>query len=108
MPGIRRLPPGQAALPFEVSERHTGFDTFDLTTQRGTSHHYPREDDGTVGYGASNFRYIWPAECDPMARLAGLELEQRVADWDGSTFTSDSASHVSVWRKVAGNAGVAR
>ena len=34
-----------------------------------------------------------------MARLAGLELEQRVADWDGSPFTSDSTSHVSVWRR---------
>ena len=34
-----------------------------------------------------------------MARLAGLELEQRVADWDGSPFTADSESHVSVWRK---------
>ena len=34
-----------------------------------------------------------------MAQLAGLELEQRVADWDGSPFTADSESHVSVWRK---------
>jgi hypothetical protein len=34
-----------------------------------------------------------------MAQLAGLELEQRVADWHGSPFTSDSESHVSVWRK---------
>jgi hypothetical protein len=34
-----------------------------------------------------------------MARLAGMELERRVADWDGSPFTSDSESHVSVWRK---------
>ena len=35
------------------------------------------EADGSTRYGASNFRYIWPAECDLMARLAGLELEQR-------------------------------
>ncbi|ROO50728.1 hypothetical protein EDC02_5580 [Micromonospora sp. Llam0] len=34
-----------------------------------------------------------------MARLAGLTLEQRVADWDGSLFTSDSGKHISVWRK---------
>jgi hypothetical protein len=34
-----------------------------------------------------------------MARLAGLALEQRVADWDGAPFTSDSESYVSVWRK---------
>lgn len=39
------------------------------------------------------------SECDLMARLAGLQLEQRVADWDQSPFTSDSQSHISVWRK---------
>jgi SAM-dependent methyltransferase len=99
VPPIRRLPPGQLAVPFDIGERHLGFDTYDLTTQQGTSHHYWPADDGTTRYGASNFRYIWPAECDLMARLAGLELEQRVADWDGSPFTADSESHVSVWRK---------
>jgi hypothetical protein len=33
-----------------------------------------------------------------MAQLAGMELERRVADWDGSPFTADSERHVSVWR----------
>jgi SAM-dependent methyltransferase len=99
VPSIRRFPPGQAAVPFAVTERHLGFDTFDLVTQQGASHHYRRQDDGGMTYGASNFRYIWPAECDLMARLAGLTLEQRVADWHGAPFTSDSESHVSVWRK---------
>jgi SAM-dependent methyltransferase len=99
VPGIRRFPPGQAAVPFHVSDEHVGFDTYDMTTQQGTSHHYTRLEDGTVRYGASNFRYIWPAECDLMARLAGLELEERVADWHRSPFTSDSEGHVSVWRK---------
>jgi SAM-dependent methyltransferase len=101
VPGLRRFPPGQVAVPFHVGEHHAGFDTYDLTTQQGTSHHYRRHDDGTVTYGASNFRYIWPAECDLMAQLAGLELERRVADWHGGPFTNDSESHVSVWRKPA-------
>ncbi len=99
VPGIRRFPPGQSAVPFEVTDRHVGFDTYDMVMQQGTSHHYWRLDDGSTRYGNSNFRYIWPAECDLMARLAGLTLEQRVADWDGAPFTSDSKSHVSVWRK---------
>lgn len=99
VPAIRRLPPGQAAVPFHVSDEHVGFDTLDLSTQRGTSHHYSRQDDGSMRYECTNFRYIWPAECDLMAQLAGLALEQRVAGWDGSPFTSDSESHVSVWRK---------
>ncbi|HSE08833.1 MAG TPA: class I SAM-dependent methyltransferase [Nocardioidaceae bacterium] len=99
VPGIRRFPPGQTAVPFEVTDRHVGFDTYDMATQQGTSHHYQRLEAGSARYGYSNFRYIWPSECDLMARLAGLELEQRVAGWDGAPFTSDSESHVSVWRK---------
>ncbi|MGW0434427.1 class I SAM-dependent DNA methyltransferase [Micromonospora sp. NPDC003197] len=99
VPGIRRFPPGQSAVPFSVTEQHVGFDTYDMVTQQGTSHHYWPLGDGSARYGYSNFRYIWPAECDLMARLAGLTLEQRVADWTGAPFTSDSESHVSVWRK---------
>jgi len=99
VPGIRRFPPGQEAVPFHVGEHHVGFDTYDMTTQQGTSHHYRRHLDGSVTYGASNFRYVWPTECDLMAQLAGLELERRVADWTGEPFTTDSESHVSVWRK---------
>ena len=99
IPGIRRFPPGQAAVPFHVGQHHVGFDTYDMTTQQGTSHHYRRHPDGTVTYGSSNFRYIWPAECDLMAQLAGMELESRVADWNGTPFTTDSESHVLVWRK---------
>lgn len=99
IPGIRGFPPGQPAVPFDVTDQHVGFDTYDMVTQQGTSHHYWRLADGTAPYGRSNFRYIWPAECNLMARLAGLDLEQRVADWHGSPFTSDSRSHVSVWRK---------
>jgi SAM-dependent methyltransferase len=46
-------------------------------------------------------RYAWPAELDLMARLAGLELAERWADWDGSPFTAASRSHISVYRRVA-------
>lgn len=99
VPALRLLPPGQEAVPFDVSDRHLGFDTYDVTTQEATSHHYFREADGSFRHGAHHFRYVWPAECDLMAQLAGLELEQRLADWDGGPFTADSTSHVSVWRK---------
>ena len=99
VPPLRRLPPGQVAVPFEVSETHTGFDTFDLVVQGCNSHHYTRRSDGTIRYGVGHFRYIWPAECDLMAQIAGMELESRVEDWDGKLFTSESEKHVSVWRK---------
>ena len=101
VPGIRRFPPGQTAVPFEVTEHHTGFDTYDMTTQQGTSHHYSREPDGTYRYSTSNFRYVWPAECDLMAQLAGLEPAGRWADWTRSAFTSESDSHISAYRLPA-------
>jgi hypothetical protein len=40
--------------------------------------------------------YVWPAELDLMAQLAGFELESRHAGWSGGEFTAGSGSHVSV------------
>ncbi|MFE6773292.1 class I SAM-dependent DNA methyltransferase [Streptomyces fimicarius] len=100
MPPLRFLPPGQTAVPFDVSDRHLGFDTFDLVEQILVSHHFTRDgEDGRYRRGNSRHRYAWPAELDLMARIAGLDLERRVADWDGSPFTDDSGKHISVWRK---------
>ncbi len=100
VPPLRFLPAGQVAVPFDVSERHLGFDTFDLVEQMLVSHHFTRDgDDGRYRRGASRHRYAWPAELDLMARIAGLEPERRVADWDGAPFTDDSGKHISVWRK---------
>lgn len=99
IPPLRRLPPGQLAVPMSLDESHLVFDTYDLTTQQSTSHHYWHQPDGTTRYDSGNFRFIWPSECDLMAQLAGMELEQRLADWNGSPFTSDSENHISVWRK---------
>jgi len=44
-------------------------------------------------------RYAWPSEIDLMAKLAGLELAQRWADWDKTPFTARAEKHVSVFRK---------
>jgi SAM-dependent methyltransferase len=44
-------------------------------------------------------RYCWPSELDLMARLAGLELEQRWGGWSEEPFTAASVNHVSVYRK---------
>ncbi|GAB6897219.1 class I SAM-dependent DNA methyltransferase [Kineosporia succinea] len=101
VPPLRRLPPGQVAVPFEVSEGHTGFDTLDPVTQQGTSHHFHRRPDGTYRYGDHNFRYVWPSELDLMAQLAGMSLVRRTEDWVGTPFTGDSERHVSVWRNTS-------
>lgn len=58
MPSLRRLPPGQEAVPFDLSEQHLAFDTYDLVTQQATSHHFTRQGDGTHRRGTHNFRYV--------------------------------------------------
>ncbi|UGT60734.1 hypothetical protein [Nocardia asteroides] len=54
------------------------------------------------------FRYVWPAELDLMARLAGLELRHRWADWERRPFTAESGQHVSVWAKAGSGQGPGR
>jgi len=99
-PPIQRLQPGEHIVPMSLNQDHLVFDTYDVVSQKCTSHHYYRESDGTYRYEAGQFRYIWPSECDLMARSAGMEPESRHSDWVGSPFTAGSDAHVSVWRKV--------
>lgn len=42
-------------------------------------------------------RYAWPSELDLMARLAGLRLIERWADWERTPFSSTSRNHISVY-----------
>jgi SAM-dependent methyltransferase len=70
----------------------------DLTRQHVTSAHVLVSEEGTRIFPVQ-IRYCWPSELDLMARLAGLELEHRWADWHRSPFTADSSAHVSVWRR---------
>lgn len=99
VPPIRRLTPGQDVIAMSMADGHLIFDQYDVVTQRCSSHHYYTEADGSTRYSTGSFRYIWPSECDLMARLAGLELEARYADWDRTPFTTESESHISIWRK---------
>lgn len=99
VPDIRRLLPGAVAVPFDVSPRHVGFDTYELARQRLTSHHYFTDEDGSTTYAATHHRYVWPSELDLMAELAQLRLRERWADWERSPFADDSDSHISVWER---------
>ncbi|MET8770973.1 class I SAM-dependent methyltransferase [Streptomyces sp. NPDC004658] len=101
VPDLRRLPPGQNAVPFRVGEGRLGFDVYDVAGQSVTSHHVSVQD-GRGSYLAVPFRYVWPAELDLMARLAGMRLRERWDGWTREPFTSESRQHVSVWEKVAG------
>jgi SAM-dependent methyltransferase len=98
VPDLRRLPPGQTAVPFTVTPNRLGFDEYDVVRQGMVSHHYWRTDEGSFDAMSVPFRYVWPSELDLMARLAGMSLRDRWSDWMRSPFTAESTSHVSVWQ----------
>jgi len=94
VPNLRRLE------VFDLSDTHVGVDEYDLDTQALVSHHFNLAD-GVWKRLSVPFRAVSPAELDLMARLAGMELRERWADWDRSPFTADSTKHISVWEKTA-------
>jgi SAM-dependent methyltransferase len=98
VPDLQRLPPGETFRAFTVSEARLGFDEYDIASQGLISHHYWITD-GKVEVFAPPFRYVWPAELDLMARLAGMSLRERWSNWKREPFTSESMTHVSVWQK---------
>ncbi|MBP0448759.1 class I SAM-dependent methyltransferase [Kitasatospora sp. RG8] len=98
VPELRRLPPGQPATVFHSEPGYIGLDTYDVLQQHVVSHHFRFDDSRQAELLRSPHRYVWPAELDLMAQLAGFALESRHADWEGSDFTADSRSHVSVYR----------
>jgi SAM-dependent methyltransferase len=98
VPELRKLPPGQQAVVFQADPGYIGLDTYDTLNQHVVSHHFWFGEDRQAGVFRSPHRYIWPAELDLMAQLAGFELESRHTDWVGGEFTAESRSHVSVYR----------
>ncbi len=105
LPDLRRLPPGQDTVPFSVRPDgegggYVGFDQYNLVTQEFTSNHVTVSGNGSGRFRRIPFRYAWPAEMDLMARMAGLRLQFRWADWDRSELTAESIKHVSVWTKA--------
>jgi SAM-dependent methyltransferase len=97
VPDLRRLPYGERFVVFDAAEDHIGIDEYDVADQGLISHHT------TPGEGTWSvpFRYVWPAELDLMARLAGMTLRERWSNWAREPFTSESRKHVSVWEKKA-------
>src|SRR5215472_7774245 len=101
VPQLRRLPPGQNVVPFHVSPTRWAFDRYDTATQAMSSN-YIEVADGRGEYTSIPFRYVWPAELDLMAQLAGMRLRERWGGWRREPFTSESDQHVSIWEKPAG------
>jgi SAM-dependent methyltransferase len=101
VPELRRLPPGESVHVFTATPTHLGFETYDVAAQIATSHH-TWVIDGELRTFSSPHRYVWPAELDLMAYIAGMHLRERWSDWRRAPFTADSRSHVSVWEKTPG------
>ena len=97
IPELRRLPPGETFHVFDVSETHWGLDEYDVANQGLISHHFTLVGDELERVSVP-FRYVWPAELDLMAELAGMRLRDRWEGWKREAFTSESRRHVSVWQ----------
>jgi hypothetical protein len=98
VPELRRLPAGQTMVPFRADGTNWAFDLYEVATQRMSSN-YVEIVDGRGSYRSIPFRYVWPAELDLMAELAGLRLRERWSDWSREPFGNESTKHVSVWEK---------
>lgn len=99
IPELRRFPPGETTHVFTRTPTHLGFEEYDLAEQVAVSHHNWMID-GQLKTFASPHRYLWPAELDLMARLAGMTLRERWSDWHRTPFTSESRQHISIWEKT--------
>lgn len=98
VPELRRLPPGETHRVFHWSSNRWGVDEYDVASQGLISHHLSIRD-GALRRSSIPFRYVWPAELDLMAQLAGMRLRERWGGWKRESFTSESPMHVSVWEK---------
>jgi SAM-dependent methyltransferase len=101
--GVPNPPPTPGANKphvFALEPGHIGIEEYtDVPNQISYSHHW-FDVGGRLATHSAPYRYAWPSELDLMARIAGMRLIERWADWDRSPFTGDSTSHISVWQKT--------
>ena len=100
VPELQRLPLGQTVLPWRAHPDGMSFYVYDVVEQRLSGRRYEFVH-GRVEPNPIEMRYAWPAELDLMARLAGMRLEGRFANWLREPFTALSPAHVSVYVKAA-------
>jgi SAM-dependent methyltransferase len=98
IPELRRLPPGETMRVFDATRTHWGVDEYDVARQGLISHHFSLVE-GRFELDSMPFRFVWPAELDLMAQLAGMRLRERWSGWKREPFTSESEKHISVWER---------
>ena len=105
VPDLSRFSGGQhlsASLPDLASVR-LDVSVHDAANQVVDFRHLHLTEDG-IRMFPGRLRYVWPSELDLMARLAGLCLRERWADWRRSPFTPQSHSYLSLYRKLGSGA----
>jgi hypothetical protein len=71
----------------------------DMATQQVTAQHLVIQE-GSVKLYPVKLRFAYPPELDLMARLAGLRLRERWADWKRAPFAASSGQHVSMYERA--------
>jgi SAM-dependent methyltransferase len=90
-----------AVSSIDAVDRHTyEMSIYDSVNQRITTHIVRRTSDGESVVLPVEIRFAWPSELDLMARLAGLELEDRFGWYDLRPYTERSTNHMSIYRKA--------
>lgn len=62
-------------------------------------HHLALSPESGISTLPSEHRYIWPAELDLMAELAGFELVRRFGGWNGNPYDETSQVHIEHYRR---------
>jgi SAM-dependent methyltransferase len=101
VPDLARFDRNQRVSAFKVESDQivVNVDEHDPVEQVVSSQHVELTEQGLHFYPVS-IRYAFPSELDLMARLAGLELRERWADWRKEPFGSGSGRHVSVYGRA--------
>jgi SAM-dependent methyltransferase len=102
VPDLTRFDRGQTVRAFRagIDEVHLEATLLDTSTQLISAQQVSLTEGGIRFYPVK-LRYAWPSELDLMARIAGLRLVHRWADWQKSGFTADSDKHISVYGHAA-------
>jgi SAM-dependent methyltransferase len=101
VPDLGRFRRGQSthAVRVELDDVRIDVSMHDPVAQIVRTQHVVLRESGVQLFPVA-LRYVWPAELDLMARVAGLELEARHGGWRGEPFTADSDAHLSVYRRA--------
>jgi SAM-dependent methyltransferase len=98
LPDLQRLPLGETIRITSIGESRLSFDEYDIVRQ-GLISHTVSTGPGQNSHQSAFFRYVWPAELDLMAEMAGMRLHERWASWNREPLTNGSHQHISVWQK---------